>query len=226
MRRQETIRVGGDGNVAARDSVLTPPSFVTTAGAASPAVSEPPPAGTIDTLVRAMPRDELAVLWRRRWRRQPPKGLSRRLLEYHAAWLLQAEASGGLTAATRRRLDTLAGADRSSGDGGAERKRHRGKVDPTTPRRALRPGSRLIRQWQGRSHVVEVIKGGFAYEGQSYTSLTAIAFEITGARWSGPRFFGLNAASPDRMATRDQRERRTDGKRGPTAAMHGGTSDG
>jgi hypothetical protein len=180
----------------------------------------------MDACVRAMPRDELAVLWQRRWRLPPPKGLSRRLLEYHAAWLLQAEASGGLTAATRRRLDTLASAARSSGDGGAKRKRYRGKVDPITPRRALRPGSRLVRQWQGRSHVVEVVKGGYAYEGQSYTSLTAIAFKITGARWSGPRFFGLNAASPNRKATRNQRERNPDGKIGPTAAMHGGPRDG
>jgi len=177
MQRQNTIRTGGDGDVVARNA--------------------------IDTRVRAMSRDELAVPWQRRWRRPPPKGLSRRLLECNAAWLLQAEAKGGFAAATRRRLDTFGGAGRGNGDGPAEGRQHTGKVDRTTPRRKLRPGSRLIRQWQGRSHVVEVIDGGFTYEGRSYTSLTAIAREITGARWSGPRFFGLNAPALERKATRN-----------------------
>ncbi|ANK82648.1 MAG: hypothetical protein TEF_18975 [Rhizobiales bacterium NRL2] len=172
-----------------------------------------------------MSRDELAVLWQRRWRRPPPKGLSRRLLEYNAAWLLQAEAQGGLTAATQRRLDTLASASQSNGDGAAEGRRHHGNDDRRTPRRALRPGSRLVRQWQGRSHVVEVIVGGFAYRGRSYTSLTAIAFEITGARWSGPRFFGLNAPAPERKSVRNGEKRHSDGKGGLAAAMHGGQGE-
>ena len=194
MRSQNTIRTGGDGDVVARNA--------------------------IDTRVRAMSRDELAVPWQRRWRRPPPKGISRRLLECNAAWLLQAEAKGGLAAATRRRLDALGGARRSSSDSAVEGQGHPGKVDGTTPRRKLCPGSRLVRQWQGRSHVVEVIEGGFTFEGRSYTSLTAIAREITGARWSGPRFFGLNAPAPERNATRNRGAQRPDQKEGNTATMH------
>ncbi|ANK80833.1 MAG: hypothetical protein TEF_08520 [Rhizobiales bacterium NRL2] len=73
----------------------------------------------------------------------------------------------------------------------------------------------MIRQWQGRSHVVEVVEGGFIYEGQQFTSLTSIARTITGAHWSGPRFFGLNAtkagAGPSRHGqNRQQGGRQTD----------------
>ena len=63
-------------------------------------------------------------------------------------------------------------------------------VSPDRPS-PLRPGTRLIREWHGRTHHVHVIEGGFDYQDQRYRSLTAIAREITGARWSGPRFFGL-----------------------------------
>ena len=57
----------------------------------------------------------------------------------------------------------------------------------------IRAGARLVREWNGRTHTVTVEEEGFIYAGRSYRSLTAIAREITGARWSGPRFFGLAA---------------------------------
>jgi len=151
-----------------------------------------------------MTRDELAVLWQRRWRRPPPKGLSRRLLEGNAAWLLQAEVSGGLAAVTRRRLNALARSstdDRNNAFNGGQPN----TAIPTAGHRKLRPGSRLVRQWQGRSHVIEVIEGGFIYEGNKYTSLTSIARAITGTRWSGPRFFGLNTSvAGERQSQRRQ----------------------
>ena len=55
----------------------------------------------------------------------------------------------------------------------------------------LSPGSRLVREWHGRSHTVEVTEHGFLYEGHRYRSLSSVARRITGARWSGRRFFGL-----------------------------------
>jgi hypothetical protein len=55
----------------------------------------------------------------------------------------------------------------------------------------LRAGTRLTREWHGHTHDVEVVDGGFEYQGQKYRSLTAIARRITRARWSGPRFFGI-----------------------------------
>ena len=56
---------------------------------------------------------------------------------------------------------------------------------------SLSPGSRLVREWHGKAHHVDVIEEGFVFEGKTYASLSAIAREITGARWSGPRFFGV-----------------------------------
>ena len=69
-----------------------------------------------------------------------------------------------------------------------------GDARVTAPARggaALAPGSRLIREWRGRTHTVEVLDRGFRCDGKQYRSLSAIARAITGARWSGPRFFGL-----------------------------------
>jgi hypothetical protein len=60
---------------------------------------------------------------------------------------------------------------------------------PAGPR--IKPGSRLIREWHGRTHTVCVTDEGFEFEGRTYSSLTKVARDITGARWSGPRFFGL-----------------------------------
>lgn len=58
-------------------------------------------------------------------------------------------------------------------------------------RKSLEPGTRLVREWNGSTHVVEVTERGFVWNGQAYRSLSAVARAITGARWSGPRFFGL-----------------------------------
>jgi Protein of unknown function (DUF2924) len=60
---------------------------------------------------------------------------------------------------------------------------------PAEPR--LKPGARLVREWRGRTHTVMALDDGFEFEGRLYRSLTQIAREITGAHWSGPRFFGL-----------------------------------
>ena len=57
---------------------------------------------------------------------------------------------------------------------------------------SLTPGTRLLREWQGRTHHVTVVTGGFEYDGKVWRSLSAIARSITGTRWSGPAFFGLN----------------------------------
>lgn len=70
-----------------------------------------------------------------------------------------------------------------------------GRPSASLPARRPRSGSRLVREWNGVTHVVEIVDGGYRYRDRLYTSLTAIAFEITGARWSGPRFFGLKARS-------------------------------
>ncbi|WP_423140763.1 DUF2924 domain-containing protein [Parablastomonas sp. CN1-191] len=61
----------------------------------------------------------------------------------------------------------------------------------TKPSRKLAPGARLIREWQGRTIAVLTTETGYSWEGRHYRSLSKIAHEVTGAHWSGPRFFGL-----------------------------------
>ncbi len=142
----------------------------------------------VTALVRGASRDELSVLWQRHTRHPPPAGLSRRLLEFAAAWQLQAERYGGLSSATQRQLKRaiaeLAGASGQASARAASRRRS------ARPRPA--PGTRLIREWGGRTHVVDVTETGVTYNGQPYRSLSEVARAITGARWSGPRFFGLD----------------------------------
>jgi hypothetical protein len=59
----------------------------------------------------------------------------------------------------------------------------------------LKSDARLVREWNGVTHVVDRRENGFLYRGKTYRSLSAIAKEITGAKWSGPRFFGLKGSA-------------------------------
>lgn len=128
-----------------------------------------------------MSREDLVARWAEAYGRPPPKGLSRRLLEYSAAYHIQAKAFGGLSASTRRKLRQIAKAHEQTKSGQASAK----------PSIDLSPGSRLIREWHGRTFTVDVLDQGYLCDGQRYRSLSEIARAITGARWSGPRFFGL-----------------------------------
>lgn len=122
--------------------------------------------------VRALERLDLHGLrdeWRRRYG-EPPKMRSKELLARLLAWRIQADAFGGLDAATIRLLTSE-------------------KPPPLPP--TLASGSRITREWQGRVHEVDVLADRFRYEGRNYRSLSQIAREITGTRWNGLRFFGL-----------------------------------
>ncbi len=122
---------------------------------------------------------DLRARWKRAYRHPAPKRASRDLLLRLVAYHLQEQAEGGLSKATRRRLAKLAGLN------GENR-------EPTSPHSVrLKPGSRLIREWRGEVHRVTVLDDGFDYRGVRYASLSRIARTITGARWSGPLFFGL-----------------------------------
>ena len=121
---------------------------------------------------------ELRLVWRQLHRTGPPQGLSRDLLIRALAHQLQERAAGGASRALRRRLQTLAGEFAKRG----------ASFDPGI---APKTGTTLVREWRGHAHTVLVREDGFEYEGQHYRSLTVIAERITGAHWSGPRFFGL-----------------------------------
>ena len=122
----------------------------------------------------------LRARWQQAFGRPAPKGISQRLLRYALAYEAQARAWGGLRPATMRKL-----LDYAHRSGSAE-------AEPRLkPRGTPSPGARLVREWHGHVHVVEVAADGCIYEGKRYRSLSEVARAITGARWSGPRFFGL-----------------------------------
>ena len=139
------------------------------------------PAGLDGEIAELVDRStqELRRAWRTLHHTGPPLGLSRDLIIRELADKLQQRAHGGPSRALlRRRLQILA-EDFEKGARSFE------------PGVVLKSGATLVRQWRGRTHTVLVGEDGFEYEGQRYRSLTVVAERITGAHWSGPRFFGL-----------------------------------
>ena len=126
-----------------------------------------------------MNRAALRALWQGLFGQLPHKKLRRELLIPILAYRLQEKALGGLKPSIARRLRVLA-EDISAGK----------KPALVSPMQS-RTGTRMVREWQGRLYEVAVVDGGFEYRGKRYRSLSVIAREITGTRWSGPAFFGL-----------------------------------
>jgi hypothetical protein len=132
--------------------------------------------------------DDLAALaelppaqLRERWEAlegSPAPNLGAPLLRRLLAQRLQERRHGGLPALVRRELLRVAA----------------GEPGPAPPaRRQLTVGTRLVREWNGRTITVEVSDSGFQHAGRSWRSLSEIARHVTGAHWSGPRFFGLTS---------------------------------
>ncbi|MDX3910803.1 MAG: DUF2924 domain-containing protein [Sphingobium sp.] len=113
----------------------------------------------------------------------PAASLTTDLLRRGIAGKLQEKAGGGYRPATLREIERLC--------------RELGRTGEATSGPAIRikPGTRLVRSWGGVSHHVVVLEKGFLYREQHYASLSSIARLITGATWSGPRFFGLASRS-------------------------------
>jgi len=130
---------------------------------------------------------ELRQQWRGLYKAAAPAHFSRELLMRAVAYRLQEVALGGLRPEPQRRLRQIA---REVNETGAVR---------IHARPALNPGTRLIREWQGRTYEVLVLDDGFSWQGSHYRSLSVIARTITGTPRSGPMFYGLK---PNRSATR------------------------
>ncbi|MFZ1662526.1 MAG: DUF2924 domain-containing protein [Paracoccaceae bacterium] len=129
--------------------------------------------------IEGMDRAALSLLWRRLIGGAVPPRMSQPVLRQLLAFELQVQKHGGLAAAERARLARIAT-----------------KQSLPPPRPTLKPGARLLRTWNGVTHVVEVTPEGYLWNGSRQRSLSAIARAITGTRWSGPRFFGLGESAP------------------------------
>ena len=125
------------------------------------------------------PVTTLRRLWEQAHGVPPPRGLGRELLTRGISWKEQGRTEGGFPPTLRRELARLAEQLVRSGDLDIERQL------------SLKTGTRLVREWHGRTCHVTVLEEGFLFEDRRYASLTQIARTITGANWSGPRFFGL-----------------------------------
>lgn len=131
----------------------------------------------------ALGRAECIECWTKQFGQEPPKYVSVQFMRQALAYEAQKKVYGGHSAAVRKVLKGALKHDRTAGGmAGAA------TVPPAT---ALRPGTHLVREWNGRTYQVEVLEDGFRMDGKQYRSLSAIAVKITGAHWSGPRFFGL-----------------------------------
>jgi hypothetical protein len=123
-------------------------------------------------------REALQRRWQELFGHPAPLRVRRDLLRRVIAYRIQEQAYGGLKPGTVRHLRRIAEGLKSG-------------ITPAMPSQSVRPGARLMREWNGETHVVDVTSDGFTWRGKVYRSLSVIAREITGARWSGPRFFGL-----------------------------------
>lgn len=121
---------------------------------------------------------QLRAAWRDHYRKPAPD-LGPDLLRRGLAWKIQARANGGLIASTRKAIEKA-----------QEQLARTGSVASSRDL-AIKPGTRLVREWHGKTYHVLVLDNGFEHEGRHYESLYQIARAITGAHWSGPRFFGL-----------------------------------
>jgi hypothetical protein len=129
------------------------------------------------------PIPDLRKRYRELFRTEPPKAFGPALLRRSIAQRIQEKVYGGLASSHQRLLDQLVKSASVKPNGRLE-----------LPRR-IKPGSELVRTWNGRTHRVLVMADGFTYDGKPFASLSEIASAITGTRWNGPRFFGLRSSS-------------------------------
>ena len=124
--------------------------------------------------LKDLPLNEVRSRWAKAWGKQPHGTMGRTMMIES----IKFKQSGGLASEQQERLDKLVKAY----------KRNPANFDKAIE---LKPGTRLVRIWKGKKHCVIVMRDGFDYEGDIYTSLSQIANTITGSRWNGWLFFGL-----------------------------------
>ena len=139
--------------------------------------------------LRGLDVRQLRARWHTVFRRRAPPHLPRHLLFHILAYRLQADRLGELDADSRRLLDRIGSRASDETD--------RLAADLNRPRTELKPGTLLTREWEGHPQRVMVLADGFSWNGTTYPSLSKVAFAITGTRWSGPRFFGLDQSSSE-----------------------------
>jgi Protein of unknown function (DUF2924) len=148
----------------------------------------------LETFIESLSSLSLADLrraWSERLKTPPPPLRSAELLRQLLAWQLQERAFGGLDSSTERVLARISDVIQNGGS-----------CEPALALQ-LSSGVEITREWKRVMHKVVVNDGGFLYLGNQYGSLSEVARFITGTRWSGPRFFGLERKNPRRSDRAD-----------------------
>jgi hypothetical protein len=135
---------------------------------------------------------DLRAIWKKLYRTEAPRFFRRELLVRACAYQIQVKAYGGLPPKTRRRLLKIAA------------EAEQGNFTTAGAPRRLRPGTRLVREYEGVTHTVDVLADGFAWNGQKFRSLSAIAKAITGTNWNGYAFFGLKRPTKASAAAKSE----------------------
>jgi hypothetical protein len=138
----------------------------------------PPKTRALETdlnVLSGLNRSELVVRWRETFAAPPPKHLSAPIMIKAIGFEVQCNALGGVPKSIIRHLNAIAS----------------GRTSRAPAVTSIKPGTHLMREWNGRTYQVEATVDGYVMDGTTYRSLSAIAKRITGAHWSGPRFFGL-----------------------------------
>jgi hypothetical protein len=133
-------------------------------------------------------RNQLLDRWQELYGKTPPSGIRREVMIPFLAYRIQENAKGGISAATRAQIKSVARSLESS----------RNSPNRST-RSRIKTGTRILRRWGREMHEVSVTETGYEYRGHGYRSLSEIARLITGTRWSGPAFFGLRKSAPKRV---------------------------
>lgn len=126
-----------------------------------------------------MPLADLRQLWRSRFKGAPPPCRAAELLRYEIAYRMQSVREGDVDAPTRRAILTRAKVAVAESE------------PKSTPASRPAVGTRLVREWRGQTHRVDIVRQGFLHEGTIHRSLSSVACKITGAHWSGARFFRM-----------------------------------
>ena len=134
--------------------------------------------------LRGLDLKGLRARWRSVLQRPAPDHLPRHLLFAIIAYRIQADRFGDLDHEARQLLDRTGAKESGAAMSARLVSFDQKRTEPT-------PGTVLVREWDRRSHRVMVMSDGFAWNGQTYDSLSKVAFAITGTKWNGPRFFGL-----------------------------------
>jgi hypothetical protein len=125
--------------------------------------------------IRSLDKDQLKESWRETFKRDVPKALTKDLLARMLIYRMQEQIFGGLDRAALKILESYAN----------------GKPSESDRLRRLKPGTVLVREYQGERHTVTISPEGFIWQERTYDSLSAIALSITGTKWNGHRFFGV-----------------------------------